>query len=144
MVKNVAYLVFLGNAEEAFNFYKQVFNGELFLQRYSEVPKESMANSNISEEDKKKVMHVALSQDGKPILMGTDSVEGMGPKFEFGNNFFISCSPDSFEEAESIFNALSEDGEVVMPMQEQFWGDMFGMCNDKYGVRWMLDCKKPE
>jgi len=57
-----------------------------------------------------------------------------------GNNLYISLSPDTREEADRLFNGLSKDGEIEMPMEDQFWGDYFGSFTDRFGIRWMVNC----
>jgi PhnB protein len=134
------YLNFPRNTEEAFNFYKQVFGTEFEggIQRMSDVPPQE-GQPPLSDQDKNLVMHVALPILGGHLLMGTDAPESMGFNVNKGNNVYINLSPDSREEADGLFNALSAGGNVEMPMQEMFWGDYFGSCVDKFGVQWMVN-----
>jgi PhnB protein len=130
------YLNFLGNTEEAFNFYKSVFGGEfLALQRFKDTPEAG----NISASDGEKIMHVALPIGKGNILMATDALESMGQKLEVGNNFYISISAESEEEATKLYNALSVGGKIEMPLDKAFWGAYFGMFQDKFGVQWMVN-----
>jgi PhnB protein len=135
------YLNFKGNTEEAFNFYKSVFGGEfLALMRFGDTP----GCENMPEADKEKIMHVALPLGKNNILMATDVLEGtgadcVGNDFKVGNNISLSLSPESEEEADKLFAALSEGGQVVMPMEKASWGDYFGMLTDKYGIQWMVN-----
>jgi PhnB protein len=76
--------------------------------------------------------------------MGTDAPESMGFTLTPGNNVFINLEPDTRAETEKLFNALSEGGNVGMPLQEMFWGDYFGSCTDKFGVQWMFNCTSKE
>ena len=80
------YLNFLGNTEEAFNFYKSIFGGEFtVLQGYKDTPEgEKMAPG-----DKDKIMHIALPIGKGTVLMGTDALESMGHKLTVGNNFYF-------------------------------------------------------
>jgi PhnB protein len=133
------YLNFSNRTEEAFNFYKSVFGGEFTsgIQRFGEIPPaEGMLP--LSEEDKNLVMHVELTIPGGHKLMGTDAPESMGFKITAGNNVYILLEPDSRDEADMLFGALSGDGKVEMPMQEMFWGAYYGSFADKYGVQWMI------
>jgi PhnB protein len=135
------YLNFNGQAEEAMNFYKSVFGGEFIgngIMRMNEAP----GISELSEEEKNRVMHVALPLNNGSMLMASDILPSMGHKLVVGNNNYISLAPDSREEADRIFNALSQGGQVEMPMQDQFWGDYFGSFKDKYGVNWMINYSK--
>lgn len=129
------YLNFNGNTEEAFNFYKSVFGGDFaVVMRFGDNPQ----CGEMSEDDKKRIMHIALPIDGGGMLMATDALESMGQKLNVGNNFYISLSPSTREDADRIFNGLSSDGKVEMPMSDQFWG-YFGSLTDKFGVQWMLN-----
>lgn len=141
-MKNLPYLVFRGNAEEAFNYYKEVFGGKLELMPYSQMP--GIEKMNLSEEMLKKVMHVSLKQGDHAILMGTDSIAGMGPKFTYGDSFFVSSHPDSEKDARKVFDSLSKDGKLMRPLEKQSWGDLFGMCTDKYGTHWMITYAEPK
>ena len=130
------YLNFNGNTEEAFNFYKSVFGGEfLALMRFKDNPQCGEMNEN----DKEGIMHIALPLAGGTVLMGTDAVESMGQKITFGNNFYICLAPDSKDEADRLFNGLSEGGKIEMPIQDMFWGAYWGSFADKFGVQWMIN-----
>ena len=129
------YLNFPGTAEEAFNLYKSVLGGEfLALQRYKDMPE----GNKVSGEDAEKIMHIALPIGNGNILMGTDALESMGQKLTTGNNFYLSLDVNSEGEADQVFNALSDGGQAIMPMQKAFWGSYFGMLTDKFGVQWMV------
>ncbi len=129
------YLNLNGNAEEVFSFYKSVLGGELTaLIRYKEVPE----SNKVPEKDKEKIMHISLPVGNKNILMGTDYLESLGQHSSFGNNFFISISADSKEEVDKIFSRLSEGGKVMIALGDAFWGEYFGMFEDKFGIQWMV------
>lgn len=143
MTKMNVYLNFLGNTEEAFTFYKSVFGGEFaHLSKFKDVP-DLPNKEQMSEADLNKVMHVALNI-GDNTLMGTDAMESMGHKLNMGNNVYISLHPDTKEEADRLFAALSEGGKVEMAMQDVFWGDYYGALTDKFGVQWMIDVVKKQ
>jgi PhnB protein len=134
------YLNFARNTEEAFNYYKSVFGTEFDgeIMRFSSVPPQE-GQPPMPEEDKNLVMHVSLPILGGHRLMGTDAPESLGFSLNQGNNVYISLAPDSREEADRLFAALSECGDVEMPMGDQFWGDYFGSFADKFGTRWMIN-----
>jgi PhnB protein len=141
MAQVSTYLNFPGNTEEAFNFYKSAFGGDFQggIQYFRDVPpSENMPP--LSEEDKDLVMHVALPILDGHLLMGTDAPESMGFKVTFGNNLYISLQPDTRKETRRLFDALSQGGKVEMELQDMFWGDYYGSCQDKYGVHWMFNC----
>lgn len=130
------YLNFKGNTEEAFNFYKSVFGGEFItIQRFKDTPE----GPKLSAADQEKIMHIALPIGNGNILMATDAVESMGQKLEVGNNVHLSLSTESEEETKKLFNAISADGKVTIPLDKMFWGAYFGMCTDKFGVQWMVN-----
>jgi len=133
------YLNFNGTTEEAFNFYKSVFGTEFVgISRMGDVPPQE-GQPEMSDADKQLIMNVMLPILGGHMLMGTDAVESMGFTVNQGNNVYISLGPDSREEADRLFAALSEGGKVEMPMQDMFWGDYYGSLVDKYGVQWMIN-----
>jgi len=136
MAKLNPYLNFDGKAEEAFNFYKSVFGGEFMggINRMGDAP----GTENLTDEEKNRVMHIALPI-GNDVLMASDCVPSMGHVLKVGNNNYISVFPESREEAEKLFNGLSDGGTVEMPLQDQFWGDYFGSFRDKFGVGWMIN-----
>jgi PhnB protein len=141
MTKLNPYLNFAGNTEEAFNFYKSVFGGEFSsLVRFKDMPMEGV---KIPKEDENKIMHISLPI-GNDMLMATDAPESMGFKVNFGNNSYISVHPDSKEEADRIFNALSAGGTIEMPIADQPWGDYYGSFKDKFGVQWMVNYTYPK
>jgi PhnB protein len=134
------YLNFLGNTEEAFTFYKSVFGGEFtMIQRFKDTP----GIEGMSESDKEKIMHVSLPIGQGNVLMGSDAVESMGHTMTAGNNFSLSVSTDSKEEADRLFSGLSMDGNIEMELQDTFWGAYFGMFTDKFGIRWMVNYDYP-
>ena len=136
MATTNTYLNFNGNCEEAFNFYKAVFGGEFnFIGRFDSMPESD--DYKVADADKNKIMHVSLPI-GSSILMGSDTGGDWAPTFILGNNFSVSVTADSKEEADQIFNALSEGANVTMAMAKTFWGDYFGMLTDKFGVNWMM------
>ena len=130
------YLNFNGNCEEAFNFYKKVFGGDFtFIGRFGDMPESD--DYKVPESDKNKVMHVSLPI-GSSILMGSDTGGDWAPTFVQGNNFSVSITAASKDEADKIFAALSVDGKVTTPLHLSFWGDYFGMLTDKFGINWMM------
>ena len=141
MIKLETYLNFNGNTEEAFEFYKSVFGGEFSsLVRFKDMP---MAGVAIPEADVGKIMHISLPI-GANTLMGSDSLESLGMKLNQGNDVYIFIAPDSKDEADRIFAALSAGGEIEMPMADQPWGDYFGSFRDKFGVMWMINFSMPK
>lgn len=140
MTKVNTYLNFAGNAEQAFNFYKSVFGGEFdSLVRFKDMPMEGV---DLPPEDADKIMHISLPI-GDDVLMASDAPESMGFKVNFGNNAHVSIHPESRQEADRLFNALSEGGDIEMPIADQAWGDYYGSFRDKFGVQWMVNYSPP-
>lgn len=136
MATTNTYLNFNGDCEQAFNFYKSVFGGEFtYIGRFGDMPPSD--EYTMPEADRNKIMHVSLPI-GKSVLMGSDTGGDWAPSFVQGNNFAVSITAASKDEADTIFNALSEGGKVTMPMDNTFWGDYFGMLTDKFGINWMM------
>ncbi len=141
MVTLASYLFFPGDTEEAFKFYKSVFNGEILgLQRYKEV---FPGDKRLSKKDENKVQHMALRIGKDGILMGTDWVESFMGKLVQGNNYQISVFPESKKEAEVLFAALAAGGEIEFEMEDHPWGGYDGGCKDKFGVRWTVYWYEP-
>lgn len=130
------YLNFNGNTEEAFNFYKSVFGGEFeTLQRFKDVPSGNHMPSGVQGD---KIMHISLPVGPNTMLMGSDVPPTM-PQTVTGTNFSLTYTPDSAEETERVFKALSEGGKITMPLDKVFWGAYFGMCTDRFGIQWMVN-----
>lgn len=131
------YLTFNGNCEEAFLFYQSVFGGEFsYIGKFKDMPSED--DSKLTDADGDKIMHVSLPISKETVLMGSDTSEAYG-LVNPGTNFSISVNTDSTEEADKIFNGLSEGGKVIMPMENTFWGAYFGMFTDKFEINWMVN-----
>jgi PhnB protein len=135
------YLNFSGNTEEAFNFYRSVFGGEFSsIVRFKEFPMEGVS---IPPQDEDKIMHIGLPVGEDNMLMASDTLQSLGQELVQGNNVHISVHPASKEEADRIFSALSEEGEIGMPIGDQAWGDYYGSLKDRFGVMWMVNYSPP-
>ena len=133
------YLTFDGTCEEAINFYASVFNTEVnMLQRFSDMPADG--GMPVAEDKKNEIMHASISIGDSFVLMASDTGGASGELIQ-GNNFSISVDPGSIEETDRIFGRLSEGGTVNMPLDKTFWGAYFGLCTDKFGISWMVNCE---
>lgn len=138
------YLTFNGTCEAAFSFYKGVFGGEFqYVGKFSDMPS-NPEMPPMSEENSNKIMHISLPISKETTLMGSDFLEGFGPQLVEGTNFSISINCNSTEEVDRIFSALSEEGQIKMPLNKTFWGSYFGMFTDKFGIHWMVSCETGE
>lgn len=130
------YLHFKGNATQAMNFYKSVLGGDFSIfQKYKDVP----GGEKMSAEDQERLIHVSLQVSPQITIMASDTFESVEQSLESGNNFHICLHTESEPETEKLFAGLSQDGQVLMPLNRTFWGSYFGMCKDKFGVQWMLN-----
>lgn len=128
------YLNFNGNTEEVFNFYKAAFGGEFaVIMRFGDTP----GCEEMPATDKNKIMHIALPIGGN-MLMGTDVPETM-EQVKNGTSMSISINTDSEQQTRDLYAKLSEGGDIKMPLDNMFWGALYGMFTDKFGIQWMLN-----
>ena len=125
------YVSFRDNAREAMEFYKSVFGGELATSTFAELH----ASEDPSEGDK--IMHSQLEAPNGMVLMGADTPNGM--EYDEGSRITISLSGEDEAELRGYYDKLADGGTVVMPLEKAPWGDHFGMCADRFGVRWMVN-----
>ena len=122
------YLVFKGNCEEAFNFYRSQFGEDFrYIGRYKDMPPPE--RQNFAAEADEKIMHVSLPISAETILMGCDIIEADRQSVA-GNNFFLFITTDSREKADKLFQGLPGGGQIKMPMTQTFWGSYFGTFTD--------------
>lgn len=142
MASVAIYLNFMGNTDEAFNHYKKVFGTEFATppMRMGDMPPHPGAPP-LPENEKNKIMHVALPILGGTLIMGTDMLESLGHKLVEGNNVTISLQFDSREDCDRLFAGLSEGGSEIAPMRDEFWG-YWGCAKDRFGIRWMFNVMK--
>jgi PhnB protein len=132
------YLAFAGNCRDAFARYQEIFGGELVLLTMADVPSEAGPPPPGAKADA--IMHAALTS-GDELLMGADDPSGSFDGKVDG--MCVNCSLPDVTEAKRVFEALSEDGEVQMPLGETFFSPGFGMCTDRFGTPWMVMVEMP-
>lgn len=131
------YLNFNGTAEKAIKLYERALGAKTEnLMRWSEMPP---GEGNVAPEHKNRVMHAHL-QVGHGELMVADTLPDRPVKP--GDNAHISLNFDDVGDMKKKFDALSSGGQVVMPLQDTFWGAKFGILKDEFGVQWMFNCQK--
>jgi len=132
------YLIFNGNCEEAFHFYKKVFGGEvLYMSRYKDVPTATRHFFPGSTDEQ--IMHATLQINEETILMGNDSVDTFKKsKGVFINMFFLYISTETEADAYRIFDELSVEGKITMPMAQTFRTTHYGIVTDKFGISWKI------
>jgi len=131
----VPYLSFQGNCEQALNFYKECFGGEITLSRYSESP------MKVPEDFKSKILHGRFKSEAIEFFASDRTSED---KITKGNSLTLSIEFTNEAEQEKVFKLLSAGGNITMPLQDMYWNAKFGMLTDKFGFDWMLDCEKPK
>jgi PhnB protein len=124
------YLNFNGNTAEVMKFYQSILGGELTMQTFGEA---KMARTP---EEKDMIVHASLKSQAVS-LMASDTMPDQQAKF--GDNIHLSITGQDNSKLTRIFNLLAEEGKVDMPLAKQFWGDIFGMLTDKFGVHWMIN-----
>lgn len=134
-MKTNTYLHFNGNCEEAMNYYADVLGGDItMMMQFKDAPEEVC--KNIPEFAQELIMHSVL-EIGEMAILASDYLN-QHEEFNQGNNFAISLNAEDEDEALAVFSGLAEDGEVLMPFDDAFWGGKFGMVKDKFGVSWMM------
>ncbi|MFD7065265.1 VOC family protein [Streptomyces sp. NPDC059906] len=128
------YLSFDGDARQAMEFYEQVFGGTLSLNTFGSF---GMSDSPKAEQ----IMHGMLETSSGFTLMGADMAPGQ--EHRPGNNFSVSLSGDDEAELRGYWDKLSADGSVDVPLEKQMWGDVFGMCRDRFGISWLVNISEP-
>ena len=133
-MKMQTYVNFDGRCAEAFRFYETHLGAQVgMMMTHGQAPDQS----KVSPEMKNAVLHARLSVGGTE-LMGADI-----PHAQPMRSAYLSLGVDSDTEAERIFSALSEGGEVFMPMQQTFFASRFGQLRDRFGINWMILHERP-
>lgn len=125
------YLNFRDSARQAMDFYQSVFGGELTRSTFAEY----QMSEDPAERDK--IMHSMLETDGGLVLMAADTPNGM--EFAPDGNGSLSLSGDDEAELRGYYERLADGGTVTMPLAASPWGDLFGMCTDRFGVKWLVN-----
>lgn len=126
------YLNFSGNAREAMEFYQGVFGGTLTVTTFAEF---GQADTPIAD----KIMHARLETPEGYTLMGADAMPDQ--PVTAGTDITLSLSGDASEGGmlRDYWTKLADGGTVTTPLEKQMWGDEYGECTDKFGIRWMVD-----
>ena len=133
-MKMYTYVNFAGKCAEAFRFYEQHLGGTITtLMTHGQAPDQS----NVKPDWKDAVLHARISIGGTE-LMGADI-----PNAQPMRSSYLSLNVESDAEAERIFSALAEGGEVFMPMQATFFATRFGQLRDRFGLNWMIIHERP-
>jgi len=126
------YLSFNGNCREAMHFYRKVLGGDLVLQTVGESPMCEQMPAIMKEN----VLHSSLTS-GNVVIMGSDMVAENGLNRGNGVSLMLNCSSE--DEIRTLYSNLSEGGLASYPVQDTFWGALFGDLTDKFGIHWLLN-----
>ncbi len=129
------YLSFRDDAREAMEFYRDVFGGELAVSTFGDYGGPDAPEAHL-------VMHAQLETSTGFLLMGADTPPGM--EHTPGGAITVSLSGDDDEALTRWWERLSDGGSVSLPFEKQMWGDVFGMCTDRFGTPWMVNLAGPE
>ena len=133
-MKMYTYVNFAGKCAEAFRFYEQHLGGTItMLMTHGQAPDQS----NVKPDWKDAVLHARISIGGTE-LMGADI-----PNAQPMRSSYLSLNVESDAESQRIFSALSDGGEVFMPIQETFFATRFGQLRDRFGLNWMIIHERP-
>ncbi|MCU0268503.1 MAG: VOC family protein [Acidimicrobiales bacterium] len=132
------YLFFSGTAREAMTRYQQVLGGQLEIMAFSDMPPGEEPGMEMAPDA---VMHAALTLDDGSLIMASDDPTGDGGGVK---GVALHLSDADLDEVRRMFDALSEGGEVQMPLEPVFWSPLFGACVDRFGVSWMLSGEAEE
>lgn len=131
------YITFAGNAREAMDFYHSVFGGELDVSTWSDMPDIPGYTPEMAD----KVMHAMLAINDSLAVMGADMPDSPGPA---GSPISVSLSGDDEGQLREWWDKLSDGAEITAPFEKAPWGDIFGMCVDRFGVHWMVNVAGPQ
>jgi PhnB protein len=135
MMQVEPYLFFDGRCEEAIDFYRRALGAEVtMLMRWKDCPEQPKNKDMIPPGSENKVMHARL-QIGQAAVMASDGRATGKPSFQ---GFALSISAANEAEADRVFNALADGGQVQMPLGKTFFSPRFGMVADRFGVSWMV------
>jgi PhnB protein len=127
------YLFFTGECEEALNFYRSVFGGDIAsINRYGGSPMEQHAPPGWGE----KIMHATFTS-GDITLMAADSSQA--PPGANNARARLCVGTADHDQGRLVFDALAAGGTIAMPYEKQFWGASFGMLVDRFGIEWMVN-----
>lgn len=130
-----AYLNFDGRCEAAFKFYEKCLGGKIIsMSTFGSTP----AGEHMPADWGNKIMHAHLTV-GDAVLYGSDAPPD---RYKRPEGFAVSIQADKPAEADKVFQALAENANVSMPIQETFWAARFGMLTDQFGIPWMVNCDK--
>jgi PhnB protein len=129
-MKMSPYLFFNGNCREAFEYYERHLGGKIGqMLTGADAPEGMDATPDM-------IMHANMTLGGGLLMASDCGTED----YKKPQGFYVSLSAETPEEAERIFDALADGGEVRMALEKTFWAERFGMLVDRFGIPWMISC----
>lgn len=120
----------MGQTKEAMEFYQSILGGELSMQTYKE------AGFPHDPKDDDKVIHASLQNDSLSFMASDGNEEH---PVKMGDNIYMSIMGSDEAQLRGFFEKLSVGGKADMPLERQFWGDIYGQLTDKFGIRWTIN-----
>lgn len=137
-MQTLTHLHFKGNCREAFDYYARTLGGKIvFAMTYGESPAAAHSPAEVRDQ----IIHARLDLGSDGTLLGCDAA---GERYQLPQGFNVMLSFDEPRDAERAFNALADGGTIGMPFAETFWARRFGMCTDRFGIPWMVNCPKAD
>ncbi|MCX5388820.1 VOC family protein [Streptomyces sp. NBC_00094] len=130
------YITFDGDARQAMEFYREVFGGSLTVNTYGDFGQKEAGDAA------DKIMHGMLVTESGFTLMGADTPPG--GEYKPGNTISVSVSGEDADELRGYWDKLSGSGTVSVPLEKQMWGDVFGMCADRFGITWLVNINQQQ
>ena len=128
------YLLFNGDCEQALTYYEQALGGKIeAINKFAGSPSAEHVPADWGD----KVLHATINIDGN-VLMASDAPPG---HYAQPQGLSVAIGLNDRDKGERIFNALAEGGTTTMPFQQTFWASGFGMCTDRFGIPWMVNCE---
>ena len=128
------YLIFNGDCEQALKYYEQTLGANIeSINKFAGSPSAEHVPADWSD----KVLHATIKIDGN-VLMASDAPPG---HYAQPQGISVAIGLNDRAKGERIFNALADGGTTTMPFQQTFWASGFGMCTDRFGIPWMVNCE---
>jgi PhnB protein len=128
------YIKFNGNCKDAMAFYKECFEGELYMRKFAESPMACLLSSEVASK-----ISLGVLQNKSFVINSSDLI---GQRSRPGNSvcLFVACENET--ELKTVFDQLSQEGEIILPMHQTYWGSIHGEIADRFGIQWTLNCSK--
>lgn len=120
------YITFDGTCEEAMKHYAKAFGAEARMMTFEQAGMTGVPG----------IMHASVESPEGWTIYASDTAPGMPVDHVEGNNLQISLSGDDAERLRTVWEQVTEGGQVIMPLEQQMWGDTYGLATDRFGIAW--------